>query len=96
MIAIEIVYAGTQQQVIKSLLVTEQTTVLTAIQQSEILAEFPEIDLTKNKVGIFSKVVSLDHIVQQDDRIEIYRALLIDPKQARLNRAKLQKKNSQQ
>ena len=47
-----------------------------------------EIDLTKNKIGIFSKFIQPDTLVQPKDRIEIYRPLIIDPKDARRLRAK--------
>ncbi len=40
---------------------------------------YPEIDLAKNKVGVFSRNVKLDATVRDKDRIEIYRAPLADP-----------------
>jgi uncharacterized protein len=83
-IPIEIVYAGFNQQTILSLEVSENTTVIKAIQQTSLLQQFPEIDLAKNKVGVFGKIVSLERILQAGDRIEIYRPLLIDPKQKRV------------
>ncbi|HNN85792.1 MAG TPA: RnfH family protein, partial [Accumulibacter sp.] len=47
----------------------------------------PEIDLTKNKVGIFAKLTKLDAVLRDHDRIEIYRPLLADPKEIRKQRA---------
>lgn len=88
MLNIEIAYLTAQQQLVVSLQVTESCTVEEAIQQSGILVQFPEIDLSQNKVGIFSKIVSLNTALQSGDRIEIYQPLLIDPKQARKQRAK--------
>ena len=58
-----------------------------AIHRSGILEHFPEIDLAVNKVGIFSKIQKLDYILQDGDRIEIYRPLKADPKEARRQRA---------
>lgn len=83
---VEIVYALPDQQTLLNVDVVEGCTVEQAIINSGILQQHPEIDLTKNSVGIFSKKVKLDHIVQAQDRIEIYRPLKIDPKKARKKR----------
>lgn len=72
--------------------VLQGTTVLDAIEQSGILKEFKEIDLKQNKVGIFGDFISLSQVLRNKDRIEIYRPLKIDPKQARLNRIKQKKR----
>ena len=61
------------------------------IQQSGILEIHPEIDLSTNSVGIFGRKEALDYQVRAGDRVEIYRPLLADPKQARRARAKTQK-----
>lgn len=58
------------------------------IKSSGVLEKFPAIDLQRNKVGIFSKVIELDAIIHDGDRIEIYEPVQVDPKQARRNRAK--------
>jgi hypothetical protein len=49
--------------------------------------EFPEIDLATNRVGIFGKVKTLDAALREQDRIEIYRPLIADAKDARRRRA---------
>ena len=85
---IEIAYASSDKQVVKSLSVPHNCNVEQAILASNILAEFPEINLTVNAIGIFSKKVTLTTPLQKGDRIEIYRPLTIDPKQARRMRAK--------
>jgi putative ubiquitin-RnfH superfamily antitoxin RatB of RatAB toxin-antitoxin module len=86
-IKIEIAYAKPEAQLLVSLYVDEKSTVEEAIKQSGILDQFPEIDLAQNKVGIFSKLVKLDTLLQDKDRIEIYRSLLADPKEIRRKRA---------
>jgi putative ubiquitin-RnfH superfamily antitoxin RatB of RatAB toxin-antitoxin module len=86
-ISIEIAYAKPDTQVLISLKVDEGTTIEEAITRSGILAQFPEIDLTHNKVGVFSKIVKLDTLLRDKDRIEIYRPLLADPKEIRRKRA---------
>ncbi|HAS3827401.1 TPA: RnfH family protein, partial [Vibrio cholerae] len=69
------------------LVVEQSATVEEIIRTSGILQMYPEIDLTVNKVGIFSRNVKLDARVRDKDRIEIYRPLLADPKEIRRKRA---------
>lgn len=88
MIAIEVAYAKPDQQIIIPVTIPELSTVEQAIHLSGILKQFPEINLATAKIGIFSKLISLSAIVGAGDRIEIYRPLTIDPKQARRLRAK--------
>ena len=59
--------------------VAEGTLVQQAIEQSGLLRDFPEIDLSENRVGIFGRVVKLDSPLQEGDRIEIYRPITADP-----------------
>jgi len=86
-VKITVAYATPEQQVEIPLQVEESCTVAIAIQRSGLLEQFPEIRLAEADVGIHSRKVRLDSLLQQDDRIEIYRPLQIDPKQARLLRA---------
>ncbi len=87
-IEIEVAYALPNQQILKKISVQTDTTVQQAIEYSGIMQEFPEIDLAKNKLGIFSKFVQLNTPLKSRDRIEIYRPLIIDPKEARRLRVK--------
>jgi putative ubiquitin-RnfH superfamily antitoxin RatB of RatAB toxin-antitoxin module len=68
--------------------VPENTTLVEAIQISRICQRFPEIDLAKAKVGIFSKISAPSTTLKPGDRVEIYRPLMADPKAARKQRAK--------
>ncbi|WP_455206789.1 RnfH family protein [Kaarinaea lacus] len=86
-ILVEVAYAKPNVQVIIPLFVDAGTTLEQAIQQSGILDDFPEIDLDKNKVGIFSKITKKDTVLREKDRVEIYRPLIADPKQVRKQRA---------
>jgi putative ubiquitin-RnfH superfamily antitoxin RatB of RatAB toxin-antitoxin module len=87
-IMVEVVYALPAKQVALPLQVAPDTTVSQAIEMSGILQQFPEIDLAGvNKVGIFGKLAKLDAVVQDHDRIEIYRPLIADPKEIRRKRA---------
>ena len=65
-----------------------ERTVRAAIEASGVLNDFPDIELTRNRVGIFSKLAQLDTPLRDGDRVEIYRPLQVDPKEARRRRAK--------
>ncbi|MCW5589018.1 MAG: RnfH family protein [Legionellales bacterium] len=88
MINIEIVYDNVERQEFIGLKIPAGTTAEEAIIQSGIIERFPELSLATLCVGIFSKKINLNHVLQSGDRIEIYRPLLIDPKQARRVRAR--------
>ena len=53
----------------------------------QVLETYDQIDLTQDKVGIFSKFATLDTILREKDRVEIYRPLIADPKKVRRERA---------
>ncbi|MDP1646557.1 MAG: RnfH family protein [Thiobacillus sp.] len=86
-INVEVVYALPTQQPLLQVRLAEGATVEDAIRASGVLDAFPEIDLARNKVGIFSKLVKLDEKVRDRDRVEIYRPLIADPKEVRRKRA---------
>ena len=86
-IPIEVAYASPQHSWLIPFNVEEGTTIQQAIVASGILDQCPAIDLETNEVGIFSNIVALDTLVRAGDRIEIYRPLILDPKQARRLRA---------
>lgn len=84
---IEVIYALPEEQQLITLDVEQGTTVEQAIKLSGVLEKYPEIDLDKNKVGIFGKVCKKDEVLRDKDRIEIYRPLIADPKESRRKRA---------
>lgn len=86
-IIVEVIYALPEEQNLLTLEVDEAATVEAIINQSGILKQYPDIDLTKNKVGLFGKLVKLDQLLRHKDRIEIYRELIADPKEVRKKRA---------
>lgn len=87
LISIEVAYAMPDEQKIIGVQVDEVSNIEQAITQSGILNQYPEIDLKKFKVGIFGKVLPKDHQLKLGDRVEIYRPLICDPKEARRLRA---------
>ena len=84
---IEVIYALPKEQILIGLDVEQGTTVEQAVKLSGILEKYPEIDLTKNKLGIFGKATKAEQELRDKDRIEIYRPLIADPKESRRKRA---------
>lgn len=88
---VEVVYALPERQMLLKVQVAEGATIADVIQSSGILTHFPEINLMQQKVGIFGKVREQTDAVSAGDRVEIYRPLTIDPKEARRAKAKKKK-----
>ncbi len=88
-IRVEVAYAKPEHQVIVAVDLPLDGTVEQAIQVSGILQQFPEIDLSQQKVGIFGQICKLNKPLTNRDRVEIYRALQQNPMDAR--RGRLQK-----
>jgi putative ubiquitin-RnfH superfamily antitoxin RatB of RatAB toxin-antitoxin module len=88
-INIELVYAHESQQTLMALTVPAGTTLLEAVKRSGLLERFPEIKAAELKLGVFSKLEKSpeSRVLQAGDRVEIYRPLLLDPKEARKLRA---------
>ena len=86
-INVEIAFARPGEQALERLQVPSDATVESVIVQSGFLERFPEIDLAANKVGVFGKAIQLSATLSEGDRIEIYRPLIADPKEARKKRA---------
>ena len=86
-ILVEVAYALPEEQVIISIKVPKKINVKQAIEKSGIQKKFSDIDLSKNKIGIFGKQTTLNHLLSDKDRIEIYRPLILDPKEMRRKRA---------
>jgi len=84
---VEVAYATPVRQEIIEVSVRPGTTVEQVIHESGMLARFPEIELTRQRVGIFGETARLQDAVHDGDRVEIYRPLLTDPKEARRTRA---------
>jgi uncharacterized protein len=86
-LVVEVIYArpDTQQGIIIKL--PQGSTIRAAIERSRIMETFPEIDLAINRVGIYGELRNLGDSVQDGDRVEIYRPLLVDPKEARRRKA---------
>ena len=86
-IRVEVVYATPGRQDRVKLVLAPGSTVAAAIDASGVLQKYPEIDPTKNKIGVFSKLAKIDTVLRDQDRVEIYRPLIADPKEVRRKRA---------
>ncbi|WP_334469594.1 RnfH family protein [Arsenophonus sp. PmNCSU2021_1] len=93
-INIEVVYALPDRQFLLRVKLAEGASVEEAIMQSGILSLRDGIDLSKNKVGIYSRPAKLSDVLSDGDRVEIYRPLLADPKEIRRKRAEKAKQKS--
>lgn len=85
-IHVEVCYASNEVQFLRALDVADGTTIEQAIALSGVLQAAPEIDLATMAVGIYAKKKTLDTVLREHDRIEIYRPLIADPKNARRRR----------
>lgn len=89
MITVEIAYALPSEQKIIALQVEEGSTAFEAVAKSRIAEIFPQIDINSDPMGIFGKAIKdpKTQVLNAGDRIEIYRPLIADPKEARAKRA---------
>jgi putative ubiquitin-RnfH superfamily antitoxin RatB of RatAB toxin-antitoxin module len=87
MLKVEVCYALPDKQDLVPLVLAEGATLQQALEASGLLEKHPEIDLRKNKFGIFAKLCRLDTALRDRDRVEIYRPLIADPREVRKQRA---------
>jgi uncharacterized protein len=86
-ITIQICYARPDRQFLLTQSVAVGATIQQAIQDSDLVQQAPEIDISVWRVGIFGKLKTLDTVLREHDRVEIYRPLIADPKDSRRRRA---------
>jgi hypothetical protein len=82
-IGIELAFGIDDRQDLLSLRVADGTTVRDAIEQSEIAKHFPEFDVDRMAAGIWGRPVDRQHRLKDGDRLELYRPLVMDPREAR-------------
>ncbi|RZT42020.1 RnfH family protein [Cupriavidus agavae] len=85
-VRLSVCYARPGHVFLESVAVAPGTTIMQAVQSSGLIAACPEVDPTTMRVGIFGKLKTIDTVVREGDRVEVYRALTADPKQARRKR----------
>ena len=102
-IAVEVIYALPHEQRLMRLLVKPGTTALEALLRSGIPEEYPEVDPATAKLGIFGQALGTkglapadQYVLQPGDRVEVYRPLIADPKEARKQRAEKARRQAEQ
>ena len=86
LLVVEVVYALAHRQALYSVTLPRGSTIQDALERSGIIWHFPDVDFSTCKVGVFGKVRLRDTVLSDGDRAEIYRALLVDAKDARYAR----------
>ena len=94
LITVQIIYARAGQQTLLTCSLPAASSAQQAVERSGILSQHPEIPWPGSKLGIFGKIIAPDTRLEAGDRIEIYRPLIIDPKESRRQRALSAKKGS--
>lgn len=84
---VQVAYATPAHQEVIDVTLPAGATIEDAIRRSGILVRFPEIDLSRNRVGIYGEPARLQDPVRDGDRVEIHRPLQADPKDIRRARA---------
>ncbi len=87
MINVEVCYALPEKQALIRVNLPLGATLQQALEASGLLLKYPEIDLKKNKFGVFAKLTKPEGVLREGDRVEIYRPLIADPKEVRKQRA---------
>jgi len=80
---VEIVFASPSHQVLKTVVVADGATVEDVITASGLARQFPDYDLDALQAGLWGKPVDRDRLVKESDRVEIFRPLEMDPREAR-------------
>lgn len=94
-LVVEVVYALADEQVLHSVTLPRGSTIQNALERSGIIRRFPGVDFNTCKVGVFGSVRPRDTALSAGDRVEIYRPLLVDPKDARHARVRRGKRRDE-
>ncbi|MCH5373196.1 MAG: RnfH family protein [Planctomycetes bacterium] len=80
---VEVVFARPGRQVLRCIELPVGSTVADAIRASDLVSDFPEADLDRLQAGIWGRPIERSHQLQDGDRVELYRPLVMDPREAR-------------
>lgn len=87
-ITVNVVYAEPERQFVRRVTLPAGSTVMQAIEASGITQAMPGLLIDPERLGIFSRKAAPDQLLGEGDRVEIYRPLTLDPKEARRRRAR--------
>jgi hypothetical protein len=82
-IAVEVVHARPERQVLRELELTPPVTAIEAVERSRILRDFPDLVGQELSLGVWGRAVPHAHRLQAGDRVEIYRPLIVEPRERR-------------
>lgn len=91
-LSVEVVLATPERQVLLTVNVEAGSSVADVIARSGVESQFPDLAVAELAVGIWGRRVSLDSTVNAGDRVELYRRLVIDPREARRQRARAEER----
>lgn len=94
MIEVEVVFATPERQVLRALELPQGATVAEAIERSGLQASFDRVDFDALEVGIWGRITERSCTLQAGDRVELYRPLARDPRDARRELARVQRLGS--
>ena len=86
-IAVQVVYAEPDYQVIRKIQVTKDCTIAESIMQSNIASYFPNINFDELEYGIYGQIKPANTPLKNGDRVEIYRPIKANPMEQRKERA---------
>ena len=81
--AVEVAYALRDRQRVIQVRIAQGMTAIQAVEASGILKDFPELSAGRLDLGVYGRVVQDTHVLRPGDRVEIYRRLTADPREAR-------------
>ncbi len=87
-VQVEVVYAMPDEQYRECITVPEGSTARCVVESSTVLAKLKQVDMSQIKIGIYGRLITLDTVMQDGDRLEVYRPLRADPKTVRRMLAK--------
>jgi len=82
-VSVEVVFAMPDKQVLRELLVEPGSSVADVLEQSNLARDFPQVEFDAMQAGIWGKPVERNQAVSDGDRVELYRPLTMDPREAR-------------
>jgi uncharacterized protein len=86
-IRVEVAYVEPGRQFLQALSLPMGSTVGDAMAASDLQRDFPDLDVAAARVGVFSRPATRDTPLRDGDRVEVYRALIANPKEVRRQRA---------
>jgi putative ubiquitin-RnfH superfamily antitoxin RatB of RatAB toxin-antitoxin module len=94
LLRVEVAVAWPELQVVVELALAAGSTVAEAIEASALQQRFPQLEVVAGRVGIFSEICDMDRALRDGDRVEIYRPLEVDPKEARRRAAEARRNDA--